>query len=896
MSFNRLLLILLISLGFSLPVMAVTPEKGKVQLLYPILQNVIWPNEAELKHLTIGMYGDDRRLARILKKEVSSYHIRGLEVKVVKYTDLKKARAAQVLMVSKAYNAKLADIHSSLNKSGTLLVTEESADKRNVMVNFVYAAGEKLPFKQSGLVLSFEINRDNVVYTGLKLTKDILLFGGEELDVATIHKETEAELARAVTTADQQKKTLDQQQNKLKLQQLQLKTQKEAIERKTLLLTSKEGELAKLEEGLGEIKAAFGKSLRGLKENENLLSEKENLLTEKETVLAAKQADIESYSVQIRKNLEKLDAQRDELTQQKRLIDETKGVLQLQGDTIERQQSTLIAAAAVLALVLLLVVLIFRNAIEKQRVNKELERQSADLETANNKLQEMAEAKSLFLSTMSHEIRTPLNGVLGMVELLKDTKIDGQQARYLDTIHSSGDVLLNVINDILDFSKIEAGEMPVEAVAFDLEKVLYSCASIFVLRSRKDLKFRVELPHDVPRKLMGDPMRIRQVLLNLLSNAFKFTRQGHITLAVSWSGGEPNRCVKISVEDTGPGLSQEQRVNIFSAFAQADASITRRYGGTGLGLAISRRLVTLMGGDLNVASELGKGARFTFSLPLVENKKSKPQLLTDLNGRYLMMLAPPEELQYLKPYFKVWGLELAEVATKDELIRLVSERRPDYLLLPQEFEGVSTLVLAEEIKPQLADEKIIILGDASAVASTAVLNIHGVSRQFDLPMAPAVIRGALAALLDNKKGYVIEPMTEISSVVCYSKLRVLVAEDNTVNQMVIKGLLAKLGVAPTIVENGLQAVEAFHHHEKNNGQSFDLILMDCEMPEMDGLTATREIRKLEVSKGYKRTPIVALTAHAMEEHKRNVLAAGMDCHLAKPVKADVLQSLLERYA
>lgn len=950
----------------------VTMEMGKVRLVNAIMKNTQWPNEDQLSEFVVGLFGRDPELYSEMEKQFAQISIRGKRVRPVKFESLFAARNAQVLILAQHRNDRLLDTNRLLRQSGTLIITDSHDDKRSVMVNFTHPSPTRL---------SFEINRSNIVYEGLKLSKEILLFGGTELDVAKLYKETEAQLQEAVNTAQKQ-------QEELRAQQALLAKQEQEI-------ANKERELKKLEQSLEGIKT-------NLSQSEQRLSDNAAELAEKESVLAEKEANINRYSEQIQQNQSLLTAQMQQLQTQERLIAEKNTVLSEQVSVIRNQQFILLAAGAVIILVILLITIIFRSYRAKQRTNLMLERKTealqltmkelnqaqedllaskelvanhlssiaqfvstldfnqaytpltltaktgelstdeklesivkginetsnalvvdhkklkqaeqdlnelnaslemkvkhrtAQLEEANEKLVQMTEAKSQFLSTMSHEIRTPLNGVLGMVELLKDTPINAQQARYLDTIHTSGEVLLSVINDILDFSKIEAGKMPIESLDFDLEKLVFGCADIFSLRSTSQLSFVVDVPHDMTHQLKGDPTRIRQVVLNLLSNAFKFTDKGEIRLTAKEIEQDKNqRWYRISVSDTGTGLSEEQCANIFSAFAQADTTTTRRYGGTGLGLAISQRLAILMGGELSVESEQGLGSTFSLTLPLIESEKVTRPADLKLKGKKLLLVSPATEQLSLIAHAKSWGMLVDVSQGLTEARHAIAEKAPDILIMAEIVDGDSGLTAGKELLKLKNCPPILLFSNAASPVSPERITQAGLAGILELPLAPSRLREALVQRLHREpEPTAMEAAAQSDKESLYSNLKVLVAEDNLVNQMVIKGLLGKFGIKPELANNGLEAVAQYRSRCHIDDNPYDIILMDCEMPELDGLEATQQIREMENQNGGKHTPIVALTAHAMDEHRQKVLNAGMDAHLAKPLKPDALEAVLSEY-
>ena len=870
---------------------SVSREKGKATFIYNIFRNLHWPEEEQLDHLKIGLYGKDSELMRELKVIFSRRQVRGKRVELIQMSDLKAARSLQVLIVTVPYNRYVNEIATKLRRSQTLLITEDVDDKRNVMINFI---------SPSANLLAFEVNRSSIVYEGITLSKDILLFGGTELDIAVIHKETEAELAKAISAVQKQREEMAAQQGLLEAQSLTIVAQKKDIDEQHARLAELEGRIKQQREQISirEIE------LFRLEESVNLireaLNESEGVLSERESVLAKKEADINTYSARIRENLNKLNLQKREIKEQEKLIVEKNAVLSQQVHTIKNQQFILIAAVIVLLTFLALVVGIFKSAQAKHRVNKKLKHKTHELEAVNEKLLQVSEAKSQFVSAMSHEIRTPLNGVLGMVELLQDTPVNEQQRHYLNTVHSSGEMLLGVINDILDYSKIEAGKMPIESIEFDLEKLIFDCAMVFAHRMSAELSFIADIDGATPRHLMGDPTRIRQILLNLLSNAFKFTSAGEIGLRAQTStpvGAQAQ--YSITVSDSGVGLSKEQCDKIFNAFTQADSSTTRRYGGTGLGLVISMRLAKLMGGSITVSSELGVGSSFTLSLPqtLSAQVESAPDLL--LAGLGLLIVdSNLSRRQVLYGHTSSWHMKVTVADTLASMRQVLEELTPAVIIIAESLEHRDGLSLAVELARELKGTKVILQSSIVAPVEEERLSDMGIAAVLEMPVAPSLLRKTLLRLLRAdvpvKASATVEKAGERKQ---YRNARVLVVEDNAVNQIVIKGMLAKVGIEPEVANNGLEAVNCYREKCAANGGAgpYDIILMDCEMPVLDGLDATRQIREFESLENKDRVAIVALTAHAMDGHKQNTLEAGMDEHLTKPLNFGELQKVLSHF-
>ena len=509
-------------------------------------------------------------------------------------------------------------------------------------------------------------------------------------------------------------------------------------------------------------------------------------------------------------------------------------------------------------------------------------------------------AKAAFLASMSHEIRTPLNGVIGMTELLLDTSLSTTQRDYAETVRRSADSLLLIINDILDYSKIEAGELHLEEAPFDLEVALKDVADLVGAAARaRGLEVALRIVPGTPRHVVGDVTRLRQVLTNLVGNAVKFTHEGHVLMEVAAQTGNDGRVpFRFSVEDTGIGIPPNKQQHIFERFTQAEASTTRRYGGTGLGLAISKQIVERMGGNLTVESTPGQGStfRFTVELPVVEGAAERTG--GSLDGLRALVVDDREvNRRILVEQLTGWGMRtdaVSNVAEALDALRRARQASDPYGVgvLDYQLSDGDGLSLARELR---LDEtfKDLVLVIVSSVGERPDDDVGGeVDSWLVKPARPSALYNALVDGLARRTGRVAPRtapvrMPERQATRPRFAGRVLVAEDNVVNQKVIVALLEKLGCRADVASNGREAVDQVARFP------YDLVLMDCEMPEMDGFAATAEIRRR--GQQGRRMPIVALTAYAMTGDRERCLAAGMDDHLSKPVREPELIEALKAH-
>ena len=1020
---NREIIIsLALYVGFMVPAFSqqVTEIQLKSAFIYNFLQYVKWENEADISELVIGIYGDNKAMYEELSTTITGARIRNKRIRISKVNNLSQAGNVHILVIPESHNSQVENISLAVRRTNTLLVTDRSAQRKSIMINFVYLSDNRI---------SFEVNRSNIVYERLKLSSEILLLGGSELDIAELYKEMESSLFEMNSRFGDQEATISQQVSQIKTQELEIQTNRTELQRFQQQVSELNVELAQydrdivLREGtIQNLQTHQGDISKSLKEKQQELDLALDTLQRRQLELEQGETQIFNLRDEISVNTKILEAQEENIHIQSK-------TMQRLDTTVDTQRGFLLFMTLGLFLVGVLTLGIYRGNRKLKELGRILEKKNTELQEheriANTTLENMGQAilmvdgegkiliynnqllkyfkldrkdldntpsiknllllgkkvgdeatlehgclsaqkgiqttyditttddvilevrqkplnaggivrtwtdvtvireaekqlilakqeaelatiaKASFLATMSHEIRTPMSGVISMADLLQQTELKADQEQMLQTITDSGQSLLTIIDDILDFSKIEAGKLEMESIPLSLTDVVEGSTQTLTGNAiRKGIRLITYVDPELPQFVIGDPVRVRQILINLCGNAIKFSKEGDVVIRVERvkNNEESKVTIKFSVLDQGVGVSEEDQGKLFQAFSQAESSTARKFGGTGLGLTICKMLTELMGGEIGVKSQLGEGSEFYVKLSFNHSEiKVQEDKAHQLDGlRILLLSRHPTEKAILTSYL---AYSHAEVTSSDELDTCLEqctnakdEGKPfEIVIIGPQWSREEQIKICRMVTTQstLSDTKFLCLLENPAnqeqleLPNTVFMDVDPLRREpFLFAVTSAVGRASPNAHYeeDVEDLRATVQLPTIEEALAQGTL-ILVAEDNPTNRKVIGLQLNLLGYAYEMANDGRQALDAWRRKQ------YALLLTDCHMPDMDGFELTDMIRKAE--KGTrKRAPIIAITANVLQGAAGRCFAAGMDDFVSKPTNLKELRRVLRKW-